>query len=217
MSAATPMPLPRPRRRLWGVASPPVIERSDSEIDFDRLATRWELALDAAQNAIAAAAHAPGVGLDLTHAQHELAQERVSASALLAEAASMHARPAPWLAPGPVTPRQLGLAADVKACLFDLDGVLTDSGLLHAQAWAEVFDSFLLRLAEQVGWQFVPFDPVGDYRSWIDGRPRLEGVHACLASRGIRLPEGKREDPADAETAQGLARHKAEVLQRRIA
>jgi len=130
----------------------------------------------------------------------------------LARAAGV--RPAPWLSPTPVNAPMLGLPPTTEACLFDLDGVLTDSVVLHAQAWAEVFDELLLRLSESAGWHFVPFDRRADYRTYIDGRPRLEGIHAFLASRGIRLPEGRSGDPADADTAHGLARHKTEALAR---
>ena len=108
----------------------------------------------------------------------------------------------------------LGLPAGVSACLFDLDGVLTDSAVLHASAWGEVFDDLLLRLTENTGWHFIPFDRGADYRAYIDGRPRLEGVHAFLDSRGIRLPEGRLDDPPRADTACGLAKRKGEALAR---
>ena len=85
----------------------------------------------------------------------------------------------------------LGLSPSVRACLFDLGGVLTDSAALHAWAWGEAFDEFLLRLSARVGWQFIPFDRDADYREYLDGRPRLEGIHAFLDSRGIRVPEGR--------------------------
>ena len=109
----------------------------------------------------------------------------------------------------------LGLPATVRACLFDLEGVLTDSAVLHALAWGEVFDDFLLRLADKTGWQFIPFDRDSDYRTYLDGRPRLEGVHAFLDSRGIRLPEGRPDDPERMPTPpRGLARRKGEALAR---
>ncbi len=92
-------------------------------------------------------------------------------------------------------------ARHLSAGLFDLEGVLTDSGVLHAWAWGEVFDEFLLRLTEKAGWHFIPFDRSADYSDYIDGRPRLEGVHAFLGSRGVRLPEGRVDDPAEADTA----------------
>jgi beta-phosphoglucomutase-like phosphatase (HAD superfamily) len=106
----------------------------------------------------------------------------------------------------------LGLGAGVAACLFDLEGVLTDASTLHASAWAQAFDAFLLHRSEQAGWEFRRFDPVGDYRTYVEGRPRLEGVHAFLESRGIRLPEGRPDDASSAETAYGLAKRKGEAL-----
>jgi beta-phosphoglucomutase-like phosphatase (HAD superfamily) len=83
-------------------------------------------------------------------------------------------------------------------------------------AWSEIFDAFLLRLTEKTGWHFIPFDRDADYRAYIDGRSRLEGVHALLDSRGIRLPEGTLDDSAQAETARGLAKRKGEALARRL-
>jgi beta-phosphoglucomutase-like phosphatase (HAD superfamily) len=106
----------------------------------------------------------------------------------------------------------LGLDETVEACLFDLDGVLTNSAALHAWAWSVVFDELLLRSSVETGWHFIPFAPVTDYRAFIDGRPRLEGVHAFLDSRGIRLPEGRVDDPPDARTACGLARRKGDLV-----
>ena len=145
----------------------------------------------------------------------ELSLEREQVARLLASVAHVtHQRPAPWLSPVPVSNRMLGLAPRVKACLFDLDGVLTDSGVLHGLVWAEVFDEFLLRLSHQAGRHFLPFDRDADYRSYLDGRPRLEGIHSFLASRGVRLPEGRAGDPAGAETAYGLAARKSEALAR---
>jgi HAD superfamily hydrolase (TIGR01509 family) len=126
------------------------------------------------------------------------------------------AHPVPWLAALPVTNHVLGLPDSVEGCVFDLDGVLTDSGILHAHAWAKTFDPLLQELAEKTGWQFIPFDRDGDYRDYLDGRPRLEGVHTFLASRGIRLPEGRPEDAAQADTAYGLAKRKSENLTREL-
>jgi beta-phosphoglucomutase family hydrolase len=100
----------------------------------------------------------------------------------------------------------LGLPASVTACLFDLDGVLTDTAKLHAAAWKEMFDEFL-RTREQ-----APFDAVGDYDEYVDGRPRLDGVRTFLASRGIELPEGGAEDPAGAATVAGLGRRKNDLV-----
>lgn len=174
------------------------------------------MALDAADAALHAA-EGFLFGSDLGTLRRDLVAERqVVADDLARLAAALGVRPAPWLSPVPVRPPMLGLPVGTRACLFDLDDVLTDSSVLHALAWAEVFDDFLLRLAEQAGWQFVPFDREADYRQYLEGRPRLEGVHVFLASRGIHIPEGRPGGPRDADTAYGLARRKAAALQRDI-
>jgi beta-phosphoglucomutase family hydrolase len=110
----------------------------------------------------------------------------------------------------------LGLPDDVAACLFDLDGVLTDTAAVHNRAWTEMFDAYLKDRAERVGGEFVPFDPGSDYPEYVDGRPRPDGVRAFLASRGIELPDGAPDDPPDAETVHGLGNRKNELLLRAI-
>jgi beta-phosphoglucomutase family hydrolase len=96
----------------------------------------------------------------------------------------------------------------VRACLFDLDGVLTETATLHARAWKAVFDELLEERAHEEHTDFAPFDPVADYDAYVDGRPREEGVRAFLASRGIELPEGSDADPDGARTISALARDK---------
>jgi len=110
----------------------------------------------------------------------------------------------------------LGLPAGVTVCLFDLDGVLTQTAKVHAAAWKEMFDAFLRRRAGEQGEEFVPFDAVRDYDEYVDGRPRTEGVRAFLASRGIYLPEGSPNDPPDALTISGLGDRKNEIVLRLI-
>ena len=110
----------------------------------------------------------------------------------------------------------LGLPDPIRACLFDLDGVLTDTASVHTAAWAEVFDAFLRERAARERVPFVPFDAHDDYARYVDGKPRADGVRDFLASRGIRLPEGSPEDPAGAETVFGVGNRKNEVLLRRI-
>src|SRR5438874_8728579 len=83
----------------------------------------------------------------------------------------------------------LGLPPAIRACLFDLDGVLTQTATAHAAAWKEMFDAFLRPRAAETGQAFVPFDPIGDYRAYVDGQPRYDGVRSFLASRAIVLPE----------------------------
>jgi beta-phosphoglucomutase-like phosphatase (HAD superfamily) len=181
--------------------------------ELDTVATRWESALDAAQRAVSAAGGRFGLPpAELERQRKELHNERRQAEELLARLAQETRVPVPWLSPIPVTRQMLGLNVGVAACLFDLEGVLTDASSLHASAWAEAFDAFLLHLSGTTGWHFRRFDPVGDYRAYVEGRPRLEGVRAFLESRGIRLPEGRPDDPPSRETAYGLAKRKEEAL-----
>ncbi|MFH8369431.1 beta-phosphoglucomutase family hydrolase [Streptomyces sp. NPDC018031] len=105
------------------------------------------------------------------------------------------------------------LPPTVTACLFDLDGVLTSTAVVHAAAWRETFDDFLRR---RDGPDFRPFDPVKDYDEYVDGRPRADGVRTFLASRDVTLPEGSADDPPDRETVHGLGNRKNELLLRRI-
>ena len=93
-------------------------------------------------------------------------------------------------------PGPLGLPPTCEACLFDLDGVLTDTASVHTRAWTATFDAFLRERAEATGEPFTPFDPHEDYLAHVDGRPRQDGVREFLRSRGIELPEGDPDDPA---------------------
>jgi beta-phosphoglucomutase family hydrolase len=106
----------------------------------------------------------------------------------------------------------LGLPEGVAACLFDLDGVLTDTAKIHAAAWRQTFDGFLRERAAKTGERFVPFDPVADYDEYVDGRPRYDGVRSFLAARGIDLPEGEPRNPPSTETVAGLGNRKNELL-----
>src|SRR6266540_4141528 len=106
----------------------------------------------------------------------------------------------------------LGLSSTIQACLFDLDGVLTQTAKVHAVAWKEMFDAFLRARAARTGEQFVPFNAVKDYDEYVDGKPRYDGVRSFLASRGIALPEGDPSDPPKAETIAGLGNRKNELV-----
>jgi beta-phosphoglucomutase family hydrolase len=112
----------------------------------------------------------------------------------------------------PDTAQRLGLPSGIRACLFDLDGVLTQTARVHAQAWKEMFDAFLRGRSERTGEPFVPFDAVADYSAYVDGKPRYDGVRSFLASRGIELPEGDPGDPPSAETVCGLGNRKNELV-----
>jgi beta-phosphoglucomutase family hydrolase len=106
----------------------------------------------------------------------------------------------------------LGLPEGVRGCLFDLDGVLTQTAKVHDAAWKQMFDEFLRQRATRTGEPFVPFDPVGDYDEYVDGKPREEGTSSFLASRGIKLPEGSEDDPPAAQTVYGLGNRKNEIV-----
>src|SRR5882757_8705324 len=110
----------------------------------------------------------------------------------------------------------LGLPSHIRACLFDLDGVLTQTAIEHDAAWKQMFDAFLSARAARTGEPFVPFDPAADYDRYVDGRSRADGVRTFLASRGIQLPEGGENDLPAAETVHGVANRKNELLLARI-
>lgn len=106
----------------------------------------------------------------------------------------------------------LGLPDAVHACLFDLDGVLTDTASVHKKAWKAMFDDYLRQRAERDGEPFVPFES-HDYLQYVDGKPRQDGVRSFLRSRGVDLPEGDPDDPPGTETVAGLGNRKNEMFQ----
>ena len=99
-----------------------------------------------------------------------------------------------------------------EAVLFDLDGVLTDTADLHAEAWKVMLDEFLRRWSVEHGHPFIPFEIDPDYLEYVDGKPRYEGVASFLESRRIVLPEGSPGDPVDADTICGLGNRKNELV-----
>ncbi|WP_184954024.1 HAD family hydrolase [Paractinoplanes abujensis] len=110
----------------------------------------------------------------------------------------------------------LGLPPQVTACLFDLDGVLTQTALVHNAAWKQTFDTFLEAWSAQHGQAFVPFDPGADYHDYVDGRPRADGVRTFLASRNITLPEGTPDDGPDQQTVNGIGNRKNILVLQKI-
>jgi HAD superfamily hydrolase (TIGR01509 family) len=110
----------------------------------------------------------------------------------------------------------LGLPTGVTACVFDLDGVLTNTWSVHNLVWTETFDAFLQDRAERLREPFVPFDPGADFATYMDGRPQLVGVRDFLNSRDIDLPEGNPTDSPGMDTQNGLRHLKDEALLRRI-
>ncbi len=205
-----------------GVEMPPA-EPTRAQPKLDAVSAHWRVVLDRAQDALDAASLC-NASLrfppdELRDRRRNLAQER-DATALLIDAIARDVRVHlvhPLSAPR-ASKRMLGLPNEVLACVFDLEGVLTSSAALHARAWAETFDPFLVRRAERTGDRFAPFKPFTphDYDEHIHGRPRLDGVHAFLASRGIRLPHGRAGDQPGTETVYGLANAKAEALKRHL-
>jgi beta-phosphoglucomutase family hydrolase len=107
---------------------------------------------------------------------------------------------------------KLDLPDAITALLFDLDGVLTKTAVVHDKAWKQTFDAFLKQRAAAHGEAFKPFDGGADYNEYVDGKPRYDGVRSFLESRGIKLPEGEADDPPTAETVCGLGNRKNELV-----
>ncbi|HZD80018.1 MAG TPA: trehalose-phosphatase [Actinomycetota bacterium] len=99
------------------------------------------------------------------------------------------------------------LGRQVRAFVFDMDGVVTDTASVHARSWKRLFDEYLREHAERSGEPFRTFQD-SDYLTYIDGKPRYEGVRDFLASRGIELPQGEPSDPPDRESVCGLGNRK---------
>ena len=110
----------------------------------------------------------------------------------------------------------LGLPDAITACLFDMDGVITQTAKVHDAAWKEMFDAFLRDWSASHNEPFVPFDPVDDYDQYVDGKPRLEGTASFLESRGIELPMGEESDAAGTPTIWGLSNKKNDLIQQVI-
>lgn len=107
--------------------------------------------------------------------------------------------------------------AQFDAVIFDLDGVVTKTALVHAATWKLLFDDFLRERALREGADFRPFDAEADYLEYVDGKPRYDGVRSFLASRGIELPQGTPQDGPDAGTVCGLGNRKNAVFRAQLA
>lgn len=172
--------------------------------DLNATASHWQSALDAAARALEADRAVLPVA-EVSREAHRLAEERRETAALLRTVAALHhLSPPPWLSPAPVSPHRLGLPGHVAVCLFDLDGVLTDSDALHASAWAQALEPVLLSLAHDDRTPYTPFDRNADYHAYFDGRLRTEGIRLFFAGRGLRLP--------DASVTE-IARRKGELVE----
>jgi len=102
--------------------------------------------------------------------------------------------------------------ATMKAVILDMDGVLTQTATLHARAWQQLFDEYLAHRCRDTGEPFQPFDIETDYRTYLDGKPRYDGVQSFLESRGIELPWGDEWDSPNRETICGLGNRKNELF-----
>ncbi|GAB3533314.1 hypothetical protein GCM10027443_18610 [Pontibacter brevis] len=111
---------------------------------------------------------------------------------------------------------QLFAQKNIKALIFDLDGVITQTAKVHANAWKKMFDDYLLQRGGQEQLVYKPLDIATDYRDYIDGMPRYDGVRNFLASRNIVLPEGTAADAAGKETVAGLGNLKNDYFQELI-
>jgi beta-phosphoglucomutase family hydrolase len=110
----------------------------------------------------------------------------------------------------------LGLPETTHACLFDLDGVLTDTASVHKKAWKAMFDAYLRKQAERTAEPFFAFDIAADYQTYVDGKKREDGVRSFLAAREITIPEGDPGDDPSAETVHGLGNRKNELFHETI-
>jgi beta-phosphoglucomutase-like phosphatase (HAD superfamily) len=204
-----PAPRPRPTAQRPTVGPPPP--------DADALAARWCAALDAGHDALRAAGLYLGAQ-ELNWHNRRLEEDRAAAVTLLRELAhDQHRRGllVRWLAAPRHTRAMLGLPQEIDACIFDLDGVLTTSDALHAEAWADTLDALLLACSGGHR-HFVPFDRRNDYDEHLAARPRLQGIHSFLAARGLRLPEGSPDDGPGIDTVAALSARKREALRRRL-
>lgn len=194
------------------------------DVELDNLAIQWRGALAAAEESLDEVSQSRKAlqfpATELRELMTELAEQRGAAEIdLEALGRTTHTHLHRHLSGPPASSTLLGLEAGVRACIFDLDGVLTASARLHAAAWQETFDELLARHHEGAHEDFGPWRPFGrrdDYFRYLHGRRRLEGIHEFLASRGIRLSNGSPADPPGAETAFGLANRKNQVLRRRM-
>jgi beta-phosphoglucomutase family hydrolase len=98
------------------------------------------------------------------------------------------------------------------AVIFDMDGVITRTAVVHSSAWKKMFNEYLHYRERQYNERFREFTHADDYLSFVDGRPRYEGVNSFLRSRGIAIPFGEPEDEPRKETVCGLGNRKNEFF-----
>ncbi len=190
----------------------------DASASADSLVAGWLSAFAAAERAVNSnAGDLPP--LNAGERLQRLRAERAQAADLLETVTHGHRAASlllQCLRGGSIDIRLLRLPSSVSACIFDVEGVLTTSAAVHRDAWSATLDTFLLERAELLRRPFVPFRNL-DYSNHLAGMPRLAGLRAFLASRGISLPEGEPSDPPGTESVQGLANRKEELLRRLLA
>lgn len=101
---------------------------------------------------------------------------------------------------------------DFDAVLFDLDGVLTATAKVHAISWKRMFDEFLSQRASENKEAFVPFEIETDYKHYVDGKPRSNGVRSFLKLRDIELPDGSPDTASGNDTVYTLGKRKDEIF-----
>jgi HAD superfamily hydrolase (TIGR01509 family) len=196
----------------------PYSDTDRAELDF--LRSEWREALLAARAALRAEEGVLTPEELEAHERHLRGEYRAAAEKLrrFALDEGLSAELAEPFLPRDLAQRALGLPATVRSCVFELDDVLVGSAGLHREAWTHTLNELVeSRPGTPYGQQIAPFDPLTDYPQHVAGRPRLEGVRAFLASRGIRLPEGRPDDPPGTETVHGLANRKNEWLSHLLA
>jgi trehalose-phosphatase len=103
--------------------------------------------------------------------------------------------------------------ASYRAVILDMDGVMTQTATVHARAWRQAFDAFFRARGARTGEDHAPFDTDEEYRRYVDGMPRHDGIRSFMAARGVPLPDGDPGDDADSATVYGLGRRKNEIFQ----
>ena len=175
-------------------------------IDFDALIGAWRRAFEAARRALDAARH-EFPPTELGARARLLTDERVAIARLL-ESFAQERQMTRFLVRLVASPREakrlLGVPADAVACVFNVDGVLVPSATIHAEAWKSTFDELNARRIEGPGVPLASFSVDVDYPTLIHGRSAIASVHEYLASRGITLPEGDRNDEPGTPTVYGL-------------
>jgi HAD superfamily hydrolase (TIGR01509 family) len=195
-----------------------LVSSSRQDVSLEALSASWRRALDTADRSLDAASCDLTAG-DVAERRSRLRDERVATGRILEQVAALHGEHDGFvslLIPRLQIKPMLGVPAGVEAFVFNLEGVLIGSAEAHAAAWSETFDEFIHARIERTHGHFAPFNPRVDYPLHIHGKPRLEGVRAFLASRGVRLPDGSPNDPPGAETVYGLANRKNQALLRHL-